>query len=85
MTRGRSTRIAAARPARGIRRAYLHHLIKAEEMLGPMLLTWHNVQYYQDLMRGLRERHIRGRRRLGAWPRDARREPPLRARRGDAA
>jgi queuine tRNA-ribosyltransferase len=34
-------------------RAYLHHLFKAEEMLGPMLLTWHNVQYYQDLMRGL--------------------------------
>ncbi|MFC7474136.1 tRNA guanosine(34) transglycosylase Tgt [Dankookia sp. GCM10030260] len=36
-------------------RAYLHHLIKAEEMLGPMLLTWHNVQYYQDLTRGLRD------------------------------
>ena len=36
-------------------RAYLHHLIRAEEMLGPMLLTWHNVQYYQDLMRGLRD------------------------------
>ncbi len=35
-------------------RAYLNHLFKAEEMLGPMLLTWHNVQYYQDLMRGLR-------------------------------
>jgi queuine tRNA-ribosyltransferase len=35
-------------------RAYLHHLFKAEEMLGPMLLTWHNVQYYQDLMRSLR-------------------------------
>jgi queuine tRNA-ribosyltransferase len=35
-------------------RAYLHHLFKAEEMLGPMLLTWHNVQYYQELMRGLR-------------------------------
>ncbi len=35
-------------------RAYLHHLFKAEEMLGPMLLTWHNVHYYQDLMRGLR-------------------------------
>jgi queuine tRNA-ribosyltransferase len=35
-------------------RAYLHHLFKAEEILGPMLLTWHNVQYYQDLMRGLR-------------------------------
>ena len=35
-------------------RAYLHHLFKAEEMLGPMLLTWHNLRYYQDLMRGLR-------------------------------
>ena len=35
-------------------RAYLHHLFKAGEMLGPMLLTWHNVHYYQDLMRGLR-------------------------------
>jgi queuine tRNA-ribosyltransferase len=34
-------------------RAYLHHLFKAEEMLGPMLLTWHNVRYYQDLMRGM--------------------------------
>jgi queuine tRNA-ribosyltransferase len=35
-------------------RAYLHHLFKAEEMLGPMLLTWHNLRYYQDLMQGLR-------------------------------
>jgi len=35
-------------------RAYLHHLFRGEEMLGPMLLTLHNVQYYQDLMRGLR-------------------------------
>jgi queuine tRNA-ribosyltransferase len=42
-------------------RAYLHHLIKAEEMLGPMLLTWHNVQYYQDLTRGLREAISAGR------------------------
>jgi queuine tRNA-ribosyltransferase len=36
-------------------RAYLHHLFRAGEMLGPMLLTWHNLHYYQDLMRGLRE------------------------------
>jgi queuine tRNA-ribosyltransferase len=36
-------------------RAYLHHLFRCEEMLGPMLLTWHNIQYYQDLTRGLRE------------------------------
>jgi queuine tRNA-ribosyltransferase len=41
--------------------AYLHHLFKAEEMLGPMLLTWHNLTYYQDLMRGLRAAIIAGR------------------------
>ncbi len=35
-------------------RAYLHHLFRANEMLGPMLLTWHNIQYYQDLMAGMR-------------------------------
>ena len=35
-------------------RAYLHHLFKCAEMLGPMLLTWHNIRYYQDLMAGLR-------------------------------
>jgi queuine tRNA-ribosyltransferase len=35
-------------------RAYLHHLIRCEEILGAMLLTWHNLQYYQDIMRGLR-------------------------------
>ncbi len=31
-------------------RAYLHHLIRCEEMLGPMLLTMHNLTYYQSLM-----------------------------------
>jgi queuine tRNA-ribosyltransferase len=35
-------------------RAYLHHLFRAKEMLGPMLLTWHNLTYYQSLMVGLR-------------------------------
>jgi queuine tRNA-ribosyltransferase len=35
-------------------RAYLHHLFRCDEMLGPMLLTWHNIQYYQDLMAGMR-------------------------------
>ncbi|MGE0714071.1 MAG: tRNA guanosine(34) transglycosylase Tgt [Alphaproteobacteria bacterium] len=35
-------------------RAYIHHLFKADEMLGPMLLTWHNLTYYQDLMAGMR-------------------------------
>ena len=41
-------------------RAYLHHLFKAGEMLGPMLLTWHNIQYYQDLMADLREGILAG-------------------------
>ncbi len=35
-------------------RAYLHHLHRAGEMLGGMLLTWHNLHYYQQLMAGLR-------------------------------
>ncbi len=39
----------------GHSRAYLHHLIKSDEILGAMLLTWHNLQFYQDVMRGLRE------------------------------
>jgi queuine tRNA-ribosyltransferase len=42
-------------------RAYVHHLFKAGEMLGPMLLTWHNLTYYQALMRGMREAIIGGR------------------------
>jgi queuine tRNA-ribosyltransferase len=36
-------------------RAYLHHLHRAGEMLGGMLLTWHNLHYYQQLMAGLRQ------------------------------
>ena len=36
-------------------RAYLHHLTRAEEILGLMLLTWHNLAYYQRLMAGLRD------------------------------
>ena len=35
-------------------RAYLHHLFKCEEMLGPMLLTWHNIAYYQQVTATLR-------------------------------
>ena len=42
-------------------RAYLHHLFRAGEMLGPMLLTWHNLTYYQALMRGLRQAIVAGR------------------------
>ena len=42
-------------------RAYLHHLFCAGEMLGPMLLTWHNLTYYQDLMAGIRAAIAAGR------------------------
>ncbi len=36
-------------------RAYIHHLVRAGEMLGSMLLTWHNLHFYQDLMRAMRK------------------------------
>jgi queuine tRNA-ribosyltransferase len=41
--------------SRDYSKAYLHHLFRAGEYLGPMLLTWHNLQYYQDLMVEMRE------------------------------
>ncbi|KFL46160.1 queuine tRNA-ribosyltransferase [Sphingobium sp. ba1] len=36
-------------------RAYLHHLVKAGEMLGAMLMTQHNIHFYQALMQGMRD------------------------------
>ena len=41
-------------------RAYLHHLFRAEEMLGPILLTMHNLTYYAGLMAGLRQAILAG-------------------------
>jgi queuine tRNA-ribosyltransferase len=40
--------------ARDYSRAYLHHLIKAQEYLGAMLLSWANVAFYQELMQAMR-------------------------------
>jgi queuine tRNA-ribosyltransferase len=40
--------------ARDYSRAYLHHLFKANELLGPMLTSWANIQFYQDLMAAIR-------------------------------
>jgi queuine tRNA-ribosyltransferase len=40
--------------SRDYARAYLHHLVRAGEILGAMLLTWHNVAYYQSLMAEMR-------------------------------
>ncbi len=39
---------------RNYSRGYIHHLGLSKEILGTTLLTWHNLHYYQDLMRGLR-------------------------------
>jgi len=36
-------------------RAYIHHLQKCQEVLAVMLLSWHNVRYYERLMQGLRK------------------------------
>jgi len=36
-------------------RAYLHHVVKAGEIIAAMLLTWHNLKFYQDLMQELRK------------------------------
>lgn len=42
-------------------RAYIHHLVKSKEILGAMLMTWHNLFYYQELMQGLRDAISQGR------------------------
>ena len=48
-------------PACKLSRAYIHHLIKCNEILGATLLTQHNLWFYQDLMRGIRESIEQGR------------------------
>ena len=40
--------------ARDYSRAYLHHLVRSQEALGAMLLTWNNLSYYQKLMQDIR-------------------------------
>ncbi len=47
---------ASSCPAsRDYSRAYLHHLVRSDESLGGMLLSWHNLAYYQELMAGIRK------------------------------
>ena len=48
-------------------RAYLHHLFRCDEVLGLMLLTWHNIAFYQQIMRELRAAIAEG--RLGDYMR----------------
>jgi queuine tRNA-ribosyltransferase len=51
--------------ARDYSRAYLHHLVKSEEYLGAMLLSWANVAFYQQLMGAMRAAIAEG--RFAAW------------------
>lgn len=49
-------------------RAYLHHVFRANEMISGMLLTWHNLHYFQDIMQGMRDAIETG--TFDAWEKD---------------
>lgn len=46
---------------RNYSRAYLHHVYRSQEIIASMLMTWHNLHYYQELMQGLRDAIAEGR------------------------
>ena len=46
---------------RNYARAYLHHVFRSNEIIASMLLTWHNLHYYQELMAGMRAAIAEGR------------------------
>ena len=50
---------------RSYSRAYLHHVFRAGEMISGMLLTWHNLHYFQEIMAGMRAAIAEG--RFAAW------------------
>ena len=50
---------------RGYSRAYLHHVYRSGEMIAGMLLSWHNLHHYQEMMAGMRAAIIAG--RFDAW------------------
>ncbi|SMX31687.1 tRNA guanosine(34) transglycosylase Tgt [Octadecabacter ascidiaceicola] len=49
-------------------RAYLHHVFRSQEMISGMLLTWHNLTYFQDIMQGMRDAIAAG--MFAAWEAD---------------
>ena len=51
--------------SRDYSKAYLHHLVKAEEILSQVLLSWHNIAFYQAMMGQIRAAIAEG--RFGAW------------------
>jgi queuine tRNA-ribosyltransferase len=50
-----------APPSRDYSKAYLHHLVRADEILGQVLLSWHNLAFFQRLMAQMREAIAEGR------------------------
>jgi len=54
--------------SRDYSKAYLHHLVKSEEILGQVLLSWHNIAFFQTLMAALRTAVTEG--RIDAFRRD---------------
>jgi queuine tRNA-ribosyltransferase len=59
---------SACAAARDYSRAYLHHLVRSEEYLGAMLLSWANVAFYQQLMSAIRAAIAAG--RFAAWAKE---------------
>lgn len=53
---------------RNYSRAYLHHVFRSQEMISGMLLTWHNLTYFQDIMQGMRDAIAGG--SFAAWEAD---------------
>ena len=53
---------------RNYSRAYLHHVYRSQEMISGMLLTWHNLTYFQDIMQGMRDAIAAG--TFEAWEAD---------------
>ena len=49
-------------------RAYLHHVFRSQEMISGMLLTWHNLHYFQEIMQGMRDAIAAG--TFAAWEAD---------------
>jgi queuine tRNA-ribosyltransferase len=50
---------------RNYSRAYLHHVFRSQEIISSMLLTWHNLHYFQEIMSGMRDAIAQA--RFAAW------------------
>ncbi|WP_434287570.1 tRNA guanosine(34) transglycosylase Tgt [Celeribacter sp. SCSIO 80788] len=53
---------------RNYSRAYLHHVFRSQEIISSMLLTWHNLHYFQEIMQGMRDAIAGG--TFEAWEKD---------------